>query len=55
VPDIDFRCVEAYLGKMMSDLEVHEREDLRYYKKPFDNEDDYKKIIRFGNDTFVSC
>ncbi|MBO4901489.1 MAG: toll/interleukin-1 receptor domain-containing protein [Lachnospiraceae bacterium] len=41
---------QAYLGKLMAELHVHRQEDLKNCKEPFDNSNNYKKAVRFGND-----
>ena len=48
VLDIDPECAEAYLGKLMSDLQVSEKEDLAYCKESFEHDGNYQKIVRFG-------
>lgn len=50
VLDIDPETAEAYLGKMMVELRVKSRNALSSLENPFDNNNNYKKIIRFGND-----
>lgn len=49
VLDVDPENAEAYLGKLMAELQVRKREDLRNYEKPFDTSNNYQKAIRFGN------
>lgn len=41
---------EAYLGKLMADLNVRKREDLQNVKKPFDENKNYQKVLRFGSE-----
>ena len=41
---------QAYLGKLMAELHVRHMEDLPNCELPFDNSNNYKKIIRFGDD-----
>ena len=41
---------EAYLGKLMVELTVYKKEDLRNCKKPFDDSNYYKKTVRFADD-----
>ena len=41
---------EAYFGKLMAELHVKSREDLKNCEKPFDNKNNYRKVMRFGND-----
>ncbi|MBQ3084104.1 MAG: peptidylprolyl isomerase [Clostridia bacterium] len=50
VLDIDPECAEAYLGKLMAELGVPDRKSLKDLRKPFDQESNYKKIIRFGDE-----
>lgn len=42
---------EAYLGKLMADLKVCRCEDLKKQALPFDENGNYKKAIRFGDET----
>ena len=41
---------EAYIGKMMAELKVHRREDLKNQANPFDGNKNYQKAHRFGSD-----
>ncbi len=41
---------EAYLGKLMVELKVRTKEELKNYPKPFDDKNNYSKIIRFGSE-----
>lgn len=50
VLDQDPENAEAYVGKLMAELRVHRQGDLQNQKQPFDNNDNFKKIIRFGDD-----
>ena len=50
VLDINPECAEAYLGKLMAELNVKKRGKLRDCKLPFDTYDNYKKIMRFGDE-----
>ncbi len=45
---------EAYLVKLMVDLKVSQKYNLQYTEKKFDDNVNYKKIIRFGNVDLVS-
>lgn len=49
--DIEPKCAEAYLGKLMAELKVREQEQLRDQKEPFDQESNYQKVIRFGDES----
>ena len=42
----DPKCAEAYLGKLMSSLRVCKREALKDCERPFDNWEDYQKIMQ---------
>ena len=41
---------EAYLGKLMAELKVKKRENLKECAQPFDNLNNYRKALRFGDD-----
>lgn len=47
--DLDPKCAEAYLGKLMVDLRCKSKKDLQYCDELFDKNINYKKIIRFGD------
>lgn len=49
VLDIAPECAEAYLGKLMVELRIKKRNQLRDQKRAFDNNDNYQKIIRFAD------
>ena len=49
VLDIDPECAEGYLVKLMSELKVKARDDLKTVSKAFDNMGNYQKVIRFGS------
>ena len=53
VLDIDPENAEAYLGKLMAELQVRKKSYLNYCKEPFDGRSNYKKVIRFGNASLV--
>ena len=40
----------AYLGKLMIELKVTQREALREQEKPFDDRNNYQRAIRFGDE-----
>ena len=42
-------CAEAYLGKLMAELNVRQREELKDCEKPFTDSKNYQKAMRFGN------
>ncbi len=50
VLDIEPKNALGYLGKLMAELHVDKRENLKNCAQPFDYSDNYQKIIRFGND-----
>ena len=39
---------QAYLGKLMAELRVKTQENLKNCAQPFDDRNNYKKIVRFG-------
>lgn len=49
VLDIDPKNAEAYLGKLMVELQVKKRKQLADCAEPFDNRDNYSKVLRFGD------
>ncbi|MBQ1617841.1 MAG: hypothetical protein II086_11310, partial [Ruminococcus sp.] len=48
VLDKDPENAEAYLGKLMVNLKVRHREDLKNQMQPFENNKNYQKAIRFA-------
>ena len=50
VLNLDSRNAQAYLGKLMAELEVCKREELRDCDEPFDDSNNYRKALRFGDD-----
>ncbi len=50
VLDIELESAEAYLGKLMASLKVKTREELKNCEKPFDENPNFKKAVRYGND-----
>ena len=50
VLDKDPENARAYLGKLMVNLEVRKKEELSDCKQSFDDNNYYKKAIRFGDD-----
>ena len=50
VLDIDPECAEAYLGKLMAELQVKKQEKLQDCAKPFDGKNNYQKVLRFADD-----
>lgn len=49
VLDIDPENAEAYLVKLMAELKVAKREELSNLEQPFDDNNNYKKALRFGD------
>lgn len=49
VLDLDPECAQAYLGKLMADLRVRKQEQLADCDEPFDDRDNFRKVIRFGD------
>ena len=49
VLDIDPECARAYLGKLLSELNVTKQEHLKNLSIPFGNSNNYQKVIRFGD------
>lgn len=54
VLDQDPKYAQAYLGKLMAELKVSEKENLINCTLPFDEKNNYLKAIRFGDDELVS-
>ena len=44
----------AYLGKLMAQLKVHKQEDLTDCEQPFDENNNYKKAVRFADETLYN-
>lgn len=49
VLDIEPENAEAYLGKLMANLRVRTRAELKNQEKPFDSNNNYRKVIRFAD------
>ena len=49
VLDIDPECARAYLGKLMAELKVKTEDTLCDCSEPFDNYDNYAKVMRFAD------
>ena len=54
VLDQDPENGEAYLGKLMAELNVRKRESLADVQQPFDNSSNYQKAVRFGDEKLRS-
>ena len=50
VLDIDPENADAYLGKLMAELQVKKQEDLKTAEKSFEDHSYYQKIKRFGGE-----
>lgn len=49
VLDIDPENAQAYLGKLMAELNVRVQEKLKDCAEPFDESNNYQKVLRFGD------
>ena len=45
---------QAYLGKLMAEMRVCKQDGLKNCDKPFDDSNNYKKVLRFGDEKLVS-
>ena len=52
--DYEPENAQAYLGKLMAELQVHFREDLERYGNDFSKNNNYHKIIRYGDAELVN-
>ena len=50
VLDFDPENAQAYLGKLMAELQISKQESLKDHKLPFDEKNNYKKALRFGSE-----
>ena len=50
VLDIDPECAEAYLGKLMAELQVKTQDSLKDQAEPYDGSHNYQKAVRFADD-----
>ena len=50
VLDAEPENAEAYLGKLMAELHVKNRDDLKKQPQPFDDRNNYRKAMRFGDE-----
>ncbi len=50
VLDIDPENGEAYFGKLLAELKVRSRDDLRNHTKLFNDSNNYQKAMRFGDE-----
>lgn len=51
--DMDPESAQAYLGKLMADLQVRTQGDLKEQAEPFDHRSIFQKVIRFGDAAMV--
>ncbi len=54
VLDQDPKCAQAYLGKLMAELRVRKQAQLADCDEPFDDRDNFRKVIRFGDETLCT-
>lgn len=54
VLDLEVENGQAYLIKLMADLKVTSEDEIKELKVPFDDNANYKKIIRFGDEELKS-
>ncbi len=54
VLDIDPENAQAYVGKLMAELQVHKQEGLADCDASFDNRNNYQKALRFADDQLAS-
>ncbi len=54
VLDQDPENAQAYLYKLMAELQVSKQEDLQNCPQPFDGYDNFRKAVRFGDDGLKS-
>ena len=54
VLDLDPECAQAYLGKLMADLRVRKQAQLADCDEPFDDRDNFRKVIRFGDEALCT-
>ncbi len=51
VLDLDPECAEAYLGKLMAELGVRKREELKDCEESIAESNNFAKAVRFGDET----
>ncbi|MBO5891449.1 MAG: TIR domain-containing protein [Oscillospiraceae bacterium] len=52
--DADPECADAYIVKLLIDLGIRSRDELKNCAEPFDNNANYHKAVRFGDDVLLS-
>ena len=50
VLDIDPKCADAYLVKLMAEMQASKREKLKECAEPFDGSGNYQKVLRFADE-----
>ena len=55
VLNLDPECAQAYLGKLMAELQVRKQDDLKDCAEPFNNRNNYQKTVRFAGDRLKSA
>ena len=50
VLDVDPKNAQAYLGKLLVELQVRKPSDLKKCAQPFDYSENYRKVLRFGDE-----
>lgn len=53
VLDLNPKCAEAYLGKLMIEHSVRNKDELATCSAPFDTSENYNKIVRFGEKSLI--
>lgn len=51
VLDQNPKCAEAYLGKLMAEVKIRKKEDLSKAKEPLDQSGNYRKVMRFADES----
>ena len=51
VLDQNPKCAEAYLGKLMAEVKIRKKEDLSKANEPLDQSDNYRKVMRFADES----
>ena len=54
VLDMDPENAQAYLGKLMAELQVRRQEELADFAQPFDGYGNYQKALRFADEQFAA-
>ena len=49
VLDLDPECAQAYLGKLMAELHIRRQSDLQNCEVDLDANDNYRRVVRFGD------